>query len=180
MEKETQAVVDFLTQYADNSSDEGVYEAVEAWLKRTGIDEDVFQEVIGKMTEMSDRVNTTIYKHLMMFKTEEELNKLGDLIDAIDEEDLESVGDFVEDYDDFLQENNINTPDFWYEIADIDLKQNGMDARSLYWCNDVDYDYKYQKLNAYENGFTDMDNSDVIEYILDEKLEEMLKRIYED
>ena len=69
---------------------------------------------------------------------------------------------------DFLSENEIYTPDTLEEFADEDLKSNGINARSLYWINEINYDAKYQQFNGYVNGFYNLDDADIIEKFFDE------------
>ena len=169
MTEENKKSLYYLTQYADYMSDEGFYQSIDEHIKSNDLDINLIAEISELMTETSDRYNVKIYGKMWQSKDDADLLDLIDLLNAIIGEDIEKVAELLSvDLWDFLSENEIYTPDTLEEFADEDLKSNGINARSLYWINEINYDAKYQQFNGYVNGFYNLDDADIIEKFFDE------------
>lgn len=161
----------FLTQYADYLTDEGFYQSIEEHIKKNDLDIDLIAKISELMTENNDKINKKIYGKIWQAKDDADLLALIDLLIAIIEENSEEVAELLDvDLWGFLAERDIYTPETLEEIADEDLRANGINANALYWINEIDYGTKYQKLNGYANGFYNLDDADIIEMLLDEYL----------
>lgn len=169
MTKENRKSLYYMTQYADYMTDEGFYQSIDEHIKSNDLDINLISEISELMTETSDRYNVKIYGKMWQAKDDDDLLNLINLLRAIIDEDSDKVAEMLEvDLWDFLADSEIYTPDLLEELADEDLKSNGINARSLYWVKEINYTAKYQGFNGYANGFYDYDDADIIEMLLDE------------
>ncbi|OQA77208.1 MAG: hypothetical protein BWY30_01151 [Tenericutes bacterium ADurb.Bin239] len=169
MTEENKKRLYYITQYADYMTDEDFYQSVDNHIKSNDLDINLFAEISELMTEISDRYNVRIYDKMWQAKDDADLLDLIDLLNAIIDEDSDKVAEVLEvDLWDFLTEREIYTPDLLEELADEDLRVNGVNASALYWVKEINYTAKYQGFNGYANGFYDYDDADIIEMLLDE------------
>lgn len=161
----------YLTQYADYMTDEGFYQSIEEHIKKNDLDIDLIAKISELMTENNDKINKKIYGKIWQAKSNADLFDIIDLLNAIIDENSEEVAELLNiDFWDFLTEREIYTPATLEEIADEDLRANGINANALYWFNEIAYSSKYQQFNGYANGFYNLDDADIIEMLLDEYL----------
>lgn len=171
MTEENKRRLYYLTQYADYMTDEGFYQNMDEHIKSNELDIDLITEISELMTETSDNHNIKIYGKIWQAEDDNDLLTLANLLSAIIDENSEAVADLLDvDLWDFLTKKDIYTPDYLEEMADNDLKANGINANALYWVNKIDHGAKYQELNVYANDFYDLDDADIIEKLLDECL----------
>lgn len=172
MEQETRKLAYYITQYAAFTDDDAVYEALDSWIEAYEIDESSLQDLLREMPKISDSINQKVYDHLYELPS----SAIEDLVRiylAIQDEDLSILEDYM-DIDEYMAENRIYTPDVWEELADSDLRENGIDANALYWVSDISGNYDYQQMNAYENALSGVDTADVIQAALDELFDSWL------
>ena len=171
----------YITQYSVFENDADVYASINGWIIKNEIDVTVFSEILELMPKVDDSVNQKVFNYLL-FLDNEKLEKILLLYEALEEADLNELDDLFNNNElyDWMADRNIYSPDTWEELADQDLKENGIDARCLYWVKDIDYNYEYQGLNGYENGFNDYTEEEVIKEFIDENLEDWLKDLVKD
>lgn len=174
MQDETRKAAYYITQYATYNSDEGVYEALEYWINKEDIDEDNLVELFGLMGQVSDSINEKVYMKLMTL-SDSGVEKLLDLYNAITDGNLNDLDD-VMNYVVFetLEEEDIKTPEEWYDYGDQSLRDMGADSNAIYWIKDLDLSYDYAQINVYLNGFEYMDELEVINFVLDRCLDDWL------
>lgn len=165
----------YLTQYANYMSDEGVLEMFQEHVD--GMDEDDAEEYLEilytisqeLMPNITDEVNQKIFGVLTLT---EDLSTLAEIVGAISRDDFQELDELTNyGLSDFMTDYSIYSPYTWEEIADSDLRENGIEASCLYWAIKIDYSYDYLQLNAYENGFNHMDEIDVFEEFVSEHLD---------
>lgn len=139
----------YFTQYCNYQFDDDAI----AWMMPYFAELEEDGAEIAALLDLDDSINTEIHANLSKITA--------DAINAI-------VNDFEEIrqelYDDGCYEPAY-TADTWWDIADEDLKANGMDASARYWIDDLnrlDYDGTLYELNGYCNGFNEFDMSDTI------------------
>lgn len=171
MTEENKKRLCYLTQYADYMTDEGFYESIEEHIKKNELNINLIAKISKLMTKISDNYNIKIYSKIWQAEDDNDLLVLIDLLSAIIRENSKEVAELLDvDFWDFLAEREIYTPAMLEEIADEDLRANGINANALYWVKEIDYGAKYQELNGYANGFYNLDDTDIIEMLLDEYL----------
>lgn len=153
----------YMTQYANHMSDEGFYNLIAEQVKTNDLDLDLFYEISELMESISDAINQKLFDKMLSATDASDLLLIVYLLDAIEDNNMDAINRLT-DYalDDYMNENNILSPDSWEEIADEDLKHNGINANCLYWVKEIDHNYDYLQLNGYENGFYTMSDEDVI------------------
>lgn len=161
----------YLTQYADYMTDEQFLNKITNLVERYYLDIDLIAEISELMTKTSDKINKKLFNELLQAKSNTNLFDIIDLLNAIIRENSKEVAELLDvDFWDFLTEREIYTPATLEEIADEDLRANGINANALYWVKEIDYGAKYQEFNGYANGFNNLDDADIIEMLLDEYL----------
>lgn len=164
----------YITQYANASTDEQVYKTIERWIETNNIDINVLSDLISRMPSVSDAINQKIFNHLTSTNNDE-LARVLVLYDALISESIDGLDDLAGGlFYDWLADNEIYTPDEWAELADMDLKENGINANALYWINEIDYNYNYLALNGYANGFEGLDMGELIWAFIAENIEALI------
>ncbi len=152
----------YMTQYASYMSNAGYYESMADQLKV--LDGDALEYLV---TKLAPKVSDTYNKYLF------------DLLYLIDNDGLDiivkawehladgEISEFLEVFDinvyDLIDSDNIpQSYDDLMAWADEDLKSNGVDARCLYWLDDLQKksNYEYFIFNGYANGFYEYDSID--------------------
>lgn len=153
----------YMTQYAYNMSDEDFYNTIAEQVKTNDLDADLFYNISELMESVSDKINHKLFAKMLLATDDSDLYTIIYLLEAIKNNNFDRINDLT-DYalDDYMTENNIFSPDLWEEIADEDLKSNGINANCLYWVKEIDHNYDYLQLNGYENGFCNMSDEDMI------------------
>lgn len=162
----------YLTQYASYTTDEGVLEMFQEHVD--GMEEDVAERYLEDLYKISqelmpnieDEYCTKVYEVLTYT---ENLSTLTELLEAYVADDIDAF-DSATNYavDSYLSENNFFAPDTWDDLADSDLRENGINAYCLYWVKEIDYDYDYLQLNAYENGFIPLDTQELLGRVMEQ------------
>lgn len=162
----------YLTQYASYTTDEGVLEMFQEHVD--GMEEDVAERYLEDLYKISqelmpnieDEYCTKVYEVLT---STEDLSTLTEILEAYAADDLDAF-DSATSYavDSYLSENNILAPDIWHDLAESDLRENGMDAYALYWATKIEYGVDYLQLNAYENGFIPLDTRELLGRVMEE------------
>lgn len=166
--------IEMLINYADSSSYDVILSEINYKLDTWNLDKDdraQYLEALDHVSnvllpEVASKYTNTVPKRLyeLMFHEPETLSKVYDLCMALIEEDIDMFANEINrDFYDWLAEEQIETPELWEELANRDLRENGVDAHCLYWVNKIDYGYTYNKLNVYQNDFEYMDTKDVLE-----------------
>lgn len=152
----------YLTQYdCAGMFDRDIVATLERNHKKVNKDE--MAELLELLPGVSDKYNQVIYNLMMegninndnideFIKIWAELEK-GNISNALELLDI--------DYYDILQCNDWGffSYDELEEMADDDLKTNGINASCLYWLDDLDYT-KIHVFNGYANGFYKYDDID--------------------
>lgn len=162
MTKELKEKAYYITQYANYEFDDDVYHNIDYWIKENEIDPDLLIELFDLMPEIKDGINQKIYDVLFTLDNEK-LEKIIEMLEAIKDNDMNTIADLVNNFYDWMAESEIYDPNTLEEIADEDLKTNGVKARCLYWVNEIDYSYNYNQFNGYGNGFHALNDEDVID-----------------
>src|SRR5690554_2426765 len=152
----------YMTQYASYMSDAGYYESMADQLKV--LDGDALEYLVNTLApKVNDLYNKYLFDLLYLIDNDgldviieawEHLadGKISEFLELFDFDiyDLINPDDMPRSYDDLMD---------W---ADEDLKAHGVDARCLYWLDDLEKQssYNYFVFNAYMNGFTAYDSID--------------------
>lgn len=165
----------YITQYADAvTDDDQVYRTVARWIEINNIDINVLSDLITRMPSVSDAINQKIF-NILTSMSNDELARVLVLYDALISESIDGLDDLADGlFYDWLAENEIATPEEWAELADMDLRENGIHADALYWVNEIDYNYNYLALNGYANGFEGVDMGELIWAFIAENIEALV------
>lgn len=165
----------YVTQYADAvTDDDQVYRTIARWIKINNIDINVLSDLIARMPSVSDAINQKIFNTLTSMNNDELARALV-VYDALISESIHGLDDLANGlFYDWIAENEIATPEEWAELADMDLKENGIHANALYWINEIDYNYNYLALNGYANGFEGLDMGELIWAFIAENIDALI------
>jgi len=166
--------IEMLVNYAPYSDVKSIIEEINFKLDEWGLDNNERDSYIENLDHISNvllpevaskyrsAVPTRLYE--LMFHEWETAYKVYDLCMALIEENIDMFAYAINrDFYDWLAAEQIETPELWEELADRDLRVNGIDASCLDWVKQIDHDYEYNKLNAYQNAFEYFDTKDVLE-----------------
>ena len=168
MTKQQKADLYYITQYANSMSDEQFFNRLDCMIKEHDLDDDLFIEIAESMPNISDAINEKLFNEMLEATSDADLEIIINILAAVNDEDLSEL-DKLTDYglDRMMSECNINDENYYNELADWDLRENGLQASSLSWANDIPYDFEYAELSIYDE-FTTMTASEVIEKFFDE------------
>ena len=169
MTEENKKSLYYITQYANNyNSDEQLFDAIDNRVAYYDLDLDLFIEIADLMPNISDTINERLFKDMISATSDADLQIIIDILTAIDNEDLGEL-DRLTNYglDRMMNEEEIHDESYFAELADMDLKENGLEASSLSWANDIPCNFEYAELDIYDN-FTTMTAAEVIEKFFDE------------
>jgi len=146
--KSVQEVTWYFTQYANYMFDDDAIEFMTPYFEQ--LEEDGAD--ISALLDQHDDINKCIFDYLSTISA-----------DAINE----ILTNFDEHRQELFNDHNVEayTADTWWEIADADLKANGMDANAIYWADDLrkcEFDGTLYELNGYGNELIEVDIEDYI------------------
>lgn len=159
--------LNYLTQYANNMSDDELFDRLDWMVKNYDLDGDLFVEIADLMVNLGDTINQKLFDKMLEATSDDDLNYIIDLMMAIENDDIYEL-DKLTNYglERMMNENEIHDESYFSEIADMDLKENGINASCLSWANDIP-SCEYAELDVYDN-FTKMTSEEVIEKYFDE------------
>ena len=157
----------YMTQYASYSSDGGVYEALLSSLEANGTDFNLVMEFLKLTHDATDFINQQVYDRVFYSLTDENIEILLKLYEAIENESISDLEDLfdISYYD--LFDGYVGDYDFFEMIADEDLKNNGIDANAIYWSYKIPYDGDLYELDCY-NHFNEVTFNDILERIFEQ------------
>ncbi|WP_434336086.1 Mbov_0392 family ICE element protein [Mycoplasma capricolum] len=162
----------WITQYAENVSDEGVYEVIN-WKIKNSDEEDrqaIVEQILNlveNMSNLDDEINKKIYNKLMsdnLFSLSK-LEDINEFFDKLDYEEVDEVANYfsLDNFDEFLEEEEIISDSSLEELIDTSLKENGLDSYYINlvepWRNST---AEYVVINGYVNGFSDKYSDDEV------------------
>lgn len=159
----------YMTQYANYMSDEGYYNEMQDQLQI--LDSELLQELMDLVPDVSDRFNKILYDLLFTINNDQlqelitvwQYLSINDIENALNVLNIDVMELFEGDY--YLYTYNILE-----EMADEDLRANGINANALYWIKDLELNngYNYYRFNGYGNGFYYYDELiDAIDDVID-------------
>jgi hypothetical protein len=157
-----------MTQYADTTTNEGYYNEMQEQLKI--LDSEALQELMDLVPEVNDRFNKILYDLLFNIDNAQ-LQELITMWQYLSIDDIENALNVINvdvmelfDGDDTLFDYQTLE-----DIADEDLRANGINANALYWIKDLELNngYNYYRFNGYANGFYYYDDlNDAIDEVI--------------
>jgi len=169
MTEENKKSLYYITQYANNyNSDEQLFDAIDNRVAYYDLDLDLFVEIAEMMPNISDTINQKLFEKMMEATSDADLMIIIMILTAVDNENLIQL-DRLTNYglERMMNEEEIHDESYFAELADMDLKENGLQASSLSWANDIPSNFEYAELDIYDN-FTTMTAAEVIEKFFDE------------
>jgi len=160
--------LNYLTQYANNMTDDELFNRLDWMIKENDLDLDLFIEIAEMMTVTHDAINQKLFDNMIEATSDADLEIIINILTAVDNDDIYEL-DKLTNYglDRMMNENNIQDESYFSEVADMDLRENGLQARCLSWVNDIPNNFDYAELDCYDN-FTIMTTAEVIEKFFDE------------
>lgn len=159
--------LNYLTQYANNMNDEELFNRFDLMIKEYELDADLFVEIADLMVNLSDTINQKLFDKMLEATSDADLNYIIDLMTAIEDDDIYKLDKLTNwGLERMMNENAIHDESYFTELADMDLKENGINASCLSWANDIP-NCEYAELDAYDR-FTTMTSEEVIEKYFDE------------
>ena len=156
----------YMTQYASYSSDEGVYEALISSLEANETDFDLVTEFLELTKDAPDFINQKVYDSVFYNLTDEKIETLIKLYEAIENENVSDLEDLfrISFYD--LFDGYIGDYDYFEMIADDDLKCNGINADAIRWADKIPYDGGMYELDVYDD-FNEITFDDILERLFE-------------
>ncbi|WP_434325816.1 Mbov_0392 family ICE element protein [Mycoplasma leachii] len=163
----------WITQYAENVSDEGVYKVIN-WKIKNSDEEDrqaIVEQILNlveNMSNLDDEINKKIYNKLMsdnLFSLSK-LEDINEFFDKLDYEEVDEVANYfsLDNFDEFLEKEEIISDSSLEELIDTSLKENGLDSYYINlvepWKNST---AEYVVVNGYVNGFSDKYSDDEVQ-----------------
>ena len=158
----------YISQYANDMGIEQFVNRIDWMIKEYELDGDLFVEIADIMPKISDAINQKLFDKMMEATSDADLQIIIDILTAVDNEDIYEL-DKLTDYglERMMNEEEIHDESYFAELADMDLKENGLQASSLSWANDIPSNFEYAELSIYDD-FTTMTKAEVIEKFFDE------------
>ena len=151
----------YMTQYASYTSDEGVYEALISSLEENETNFDLVIEFLELTHNATDFINQKVYDSIFYNLTDEKIQTLIELYEAIENESVSDLEDlFGISYWD-LFDCYVGDSDFFEMIADEDLKINGINAQAIYWAHKIPSDDNIYELDIYDD-FNEITFDDIL------------------
>ena len=158
----------YLTQYAAHMTDEGFYNKIANRAARYDLDLELFIEIDGLMPMIPDAINQKLFVDILNVESDADLEKIIKILTAIDNEDLNELDRLMDGrLERMMNEEEIHDEDYFTELAEYDLRENGMDASCLSWANDIPSNFEFAELDIYDQ-FTTMTTAEVIDKFFDE------------
>lgn len=157
-----------MTQYANYMSDEGYYKEMQDQLKV--LDDELLQELMDLVPDVSDKFNKILYDLLFTINNDQlqELITVWQYLSINDIEEALNVLN-IDVMELFEGDDTLFDYQTLEDIADEDLRANGINANALYWIKDLELNngYNYYIFNGYANGFYYYDDlNDAIDEII--------------
>ena len=160
--------LNYLTQYANNMSDEQFFNLISNQVAEHDLELDLFIEIAELMTVTHDAINQKLFDNMLEATSDADLENIIKILTAIDDADLYELNKLTADgLDRMMSENNIQDENYFTELADMELREYGIEASCLSWVNDIPNNFDYAELDCYDN-FTIMTAAEVIEKFFDE------------
>ena len=158
----------YISQYANDMGIEQFVDTIDNRVAYYDLDLDLFIEIAALMPNVSDAINERLFEKMMEATSDADLQIIIDILTAVDNEDIYEL-DKLTDYglDRMMNEEEIHDESYYTELADMDLKENGLEASCLSWVNDIPSDFEFAELDVYDR-FTTMTSEEVIEKFFDE------------
>ena len=158
----------YMTQYASYMSDEGYYNEMSEQLQV--LDSEALQELMDLVPDVSDKFNKVLYDLLFTIDNDQ-LQELITVWEYLSIDDVENALNVlnIDVMDLFTGDDFLYTFDILEEIANNDLRVNGINANALYWYKELEKNnnYNYYRFNGYLNGFYYYDDlNDAIDEII--------------
>jgi len=168
MTEENKKSLYYITQYANDMSDEQFFDRLDWMIKEYDLELDLFIEIAEMMPNISDIINQKLFEKMMEATSDGDLMIIIMILTAVDNENIYEL-DRLTNYglDRMMNEESIHDESYFAELADMDLKENGLEASSLSWANDIPTNFEYAELDIYDE-FTTMTTQEVIEKFFDE------------
>ncbi len=156
----------YMTQYASYTTDEGVYEALISSLEANETDFDLVTEFLELTHDASDFINQKVYDSVFYNLTDEKIEILIKLYEAIENENMGDLEDLfnISFYE--LFDGYVGDYDFFEMLADDDLKSNGINANAIQWAHKIPCDGDMYELDAYDD-FNEITFDDILERIFE-------------
>lgn len=156
----------YMTQYASYSTDEGVYEALISSLEANETDFDLVTEFLELTKDASDFINQKVYDTVFYNLTDEKIETLLNLYEAIENESVSELEDLfgISFYE--LFDGYVGDYDFFETLADDDLKSNGINANAIQWAHKIPCDGDVYELDIYDD-FNEITFDDILERIFE-------------
>ena len=152
MTTQQKADLNYLTQYANDMSDEQLFDRIDNKAAYYDLDLDLFIEIAEMMTVTPDTINEILFNLMLKAESDADLEDTIKILIAIDNEDIAALNDLLDNQLDVMMfENNINVPSFWIDQADYDLRENGINADAINYANDIDESAEFLQLTPYNN-----------------------------
>ena len=144
MTEENKKSLYYLAQYANNMSDEQLFNELDRMIKEYDLELDLFIEIAEMMPNISDIINQKLFEKMMEATSDGDLMIIIMILTAVDNENIYEL-DRLTNYglDRMMNEESIHDESYFAELADMDLKENGLEASSLSWANDIPCNFEY-------------------------------------
>lgn len=168
MTEENKKRLNYLTQYANDMTDEQFFDRIDNRAAEYDLELDLFIEIAELMPNISDAINEELFNEMLEATSNADLEIIINILRAVDDADLYEL-DKLTDYrlERMMNENMIHDESYFNEMADWDLRENGIDASCLSWINEMPSSFEYAELDLYDR-FTTMTAAEVIEKFFDE------------
>ncbi len=152
MTEENKKSLDYITQYANNMSDEQFFDRISNRVAYYELDIGLFIEIADLMPKISDAINQKLFRDVMGTTSDADLQRIIDILTAIDNEDLSELDELLDHrLESMMNENDIQAPCDWFWEADDDLRRNGIYANAVNYATDIDESADFLQLDAYNN-----------------------------
>lgn len=143
----------YMTQYADYTTDAGYYEEMQDQLQL--LDDELLQELMELVPKVNDQFNKILFDLLFNIDNDQ-LQELITMWQYLTIDDIENALNVlnIDVFDLFTGDDYLYTFDILEEMADNDLRLNGINANALYWYKELEKNsgYNYYRFNGYMNG----------------------------
>ena len=161
-------VLYYLTQYANYMSDEGYYNEMQDQLQV--LDDELLQELMDLVPKVNDNFNKILFD-LLFTVDNDQLQELITVWQYLSINDIENALNVlnIDVMELFEGDDTLFDYQTLEDIADEDLRANGINANALYWIKDLKLNngYNYYIFNGYANGFYYYDNlNDAIDEVI--------------
>lgn len=161
-------VLYYLTQYADTTTNEGYYNEMSDQLKV--LDSELLQELMDLVSKVNDDFNKILFDLLFTIDNDQ-LQELITMWQYLSIDDIEQALNVlnIDVMELFEGDDTLFDYQTLEDIADEDLRANGINANALYWIKDLELNngYNYYIFNGYGNGFYYYDDiNDAIDEVI--------------